>query len=293
LGFTTGDYLDASGRRFSLVEQLSNGGQVSGVSANYRFPGSYSAWLYDNGSTARVGLVDAQHTSPNGRQESHVRLLNNSGRAAGYSYSYLGETPTNRTAWVYDGHVSKRIGLLDDSQSSDVQFLNEAGQVVGYSDFYASGCNLRHAAWFYDPSLDESIPLVFWTGTDGYVSTDPWYLGEDGTVVGSYAKGTLQNHVHLAFFWSREEGFYSLGELVDGGLSQSGWDLLRVADRIDRLGQIGGVGYLTGRSGLVPYVMTPIPEPADIGWSIALPFALGCRRHARRRGRTLKTCPHT
>ena len=271
LGLTDAEYIRDDGYKLSLADSLNKAGQVIGYSE--RYSGSTdmgrSAWLYDHGVTTRLGFKDAEYNLNNGKVFSIANSLNEAGQIIGLSLGI-----NSRSAWIYDHGVTTRLGLIDAGHTrddgfkqSDANALNEAGQVIGYSERYSGSIGMGRSGWFFDNDMKKTFPLVFSTRPDGYAHTDPEYLSNDGTVLGSYevfgSDGTdLGDHV---FMWSISDGFHELGLLVDGGLTGNGWEQLYSAANMNGHGDIVGAGTLISQSGgQVVFVMSPVPEPSTL-----------------------------
>jgi hypothetical protein len=265
---------------------LNQGGDVVGYANQFASGGiGQSAWIYTAGTTARIGLIDAEHTSPNGLRNSWVRLLNETGQAAGYSWRDGDVIPAGQSSWVYAKGVTHNVGLIDGLhvapsgyRYSDVQFLNDAGQAAGFSHQYA-GAETGQSGWFFDSDTLTTYPLIFSTRSDGIAFTDVEYLSNSGIVLGQYRLfDPSDSYMSRVFAWTMTEGLRDLGELVDGGLSSRGWsDLLHATD-INSLDQIIGFGQRNGVPSGMAYLLTPVPEPigsALVG-SLALLLSRRC-----------------
>jgi hypothetical protein len=297
LGFFDADHTGSDGYQLSYADFLTESGLAAGSS--YRFSGASelgsSAWLYDStaAATTRLGLFDAAHTSSDGRQESWVGYLAESGFAAGGSTRFSGASYHGASAWLYDGTAATttRLGLFDAAhtqsdgfQDSYVAALNESGLVAGGSARFAGGSYLGESAWIYDPGTDTQYTIVLSTRSDGYALTYITFLGDDGLALGSYELyDSLDNSLaHHAFAWTASDGAVDLGALVSGGLGAAGWSRLAEAIRANGLGQILGPGLRTNGSDLA-YLLVPAPEPG--AW-LLLAIALGgLALERRRRGR--------
>jgi len=171
--------------RFSSATFLNQSGDVAGYAERYDVSGSNtgrSVWLYNGGSTVRVGLIDAEHTrSTDGYRYADVQQLNSAGDTIGYATRYgSGGGTVGRSAWLYSGTSTTRLGLIsaehtrstDGYKYSNAQSLGESGNVIGYSERYAAaGGSLGRSAWFFDgiASADISLTDVGHTrSADGY-----------------------------------------------------------------------------------------------------------------------------
>lgn len=153
LGFTDARHTSDTDEQRSTVVGVSDPGYTAGTSV--RFVGAptpddpplvdQSAWMGSpEGGTKSIGFYDATHTSASGYHTSEVVKLTRSGRAAGYSIRYNGQTVSRgRTAWIASwGGGTRRIGLFYDNEEPPeltgtldnyIVDMNEAGQVIGYA----------------------------------------------------------------------------------------------------------------------------------------------------------------
>jgi hypothetical protein len=281
IGLTDAEHTRDDGYKESSVSKLSDSGSVVGSSARYNGGSTSlgsSAWLYAGVSTLNIGLVGPEYTRSDGYRRS-IAYMNAASHVVGYSFSYnSGENEFNDfglTTWTYDGATTKVIGLTDAVHTDDVglQFsrmgpqnlvddpwFNSAGQVIGISARYLGGSTQNGTSgWFYDPQLDETIPLILSTRSDGFAYSFPDYLGEDGLVLGTYTLfDELDNNLgDRLFYFTLDEGLHDLGALVSGGLAANGWEQLANWLRVNGTEHILGHGLLTSQvAGQMPYLLT-------------------------------------
>jgi hypothetical protein len=303
LGLTDAEHTRDDGYKSSQATQLNEAGNVVGFSYRYGSGSNdikgVSAWLYKDGVTARLGLIDSEHTRSDGYQTSQLtsgsgQTLNRAGQVIGYSARYADMADAGRSAWVYANGVTTRLGLVDAAHTrtdgyaySEAKSINEEGQVIGVSSRFGSIGNLGQSGWFFDDVLNQTFTLEFSTRPGGYSYTNPLYLADDGSVLGSYElfNASGSDLGARAFLWSVSDGFSDLGVLVDGGLTVNGWKSLYTASLINGQGEIVGRGNpLSYPGGNVAFLMTPAPEPATsilllVG---AMSFAIGFRRYGTR-----------
>jgi hypothetical protein len=303
IGLAGHEHTNSHGFRSSLGEKLNHSGQVFGYSVRYNGGNTdlgQSMWLYNGLTTIDIGLTGPEHTRSDGYKYSDCddncnTSLNEAGQVIGLSSRYNGGSVLlGYSAWLYNGTTTLNIGLTgpehtdhDGYQSSEYQIsidcLNEAGQVVGYSYRYTGG---GQDAWLYDPVLDQTFSLSLSTRSNGYAYSRPYYLGEDGLVLGTYELyDDSDNYLgERAFLFTVADGLHDLGSVVDGGLAANGWDWLAYAFRANGRGQILGHGKLsTQTGGQTAYLLTPIiPEPSSLAL-IALCAPLLITRHRRPR----------
>jgi len=278
IGLTDAGHTNSStGYQSNNADYLNEAGQVLGHAS--RFNGATStgrsAWLYNGTTTQEIGLTDAGHTnSSTGYQYNEADLLNEAGQAVGTANRYNGATSTGQSAWLYNGTTTQEVGLTDAGhtnsstgyQYNEADLLNEAGQAVGFAERYNGATYTGQSAWFYDATIDQTYSMdLSINPTDGYASSNFFYLGNDGLGLGSYSLfdtgGALLGT--RAFSFTVEDGFLDLGSLV-ADLSGKGWLYLAYAIRANGAGQIIGSGLLDDMtSGSVAYLLTPPDTDSD------------------------------
>lgn len=261
---------------------LNEAGQVAGQASRYNgdeYIGQ-SAWLYNGNTTMQIGLVDAAHTSDlNGFQLNYARHLNEAGQVTGEASRYNGANISGQSAWLYNGNTTMQIGLTDaihtrstdGFQSNSVRYLNEAGQVAGIASRFEGNTDMGQSAWLFDGLLNQTTELTFSERSDGYAFSVVNYLGDDGLVLGSYRLYDSED-IDLgshAFVYTLDEGFYDLGALIYGELSEYGWSSLSAAINANGIGHIVGYGWLSDNSEGI-YLASPsaVPVPAAV-WLFA------------------------
>ena len=169
-----------------IASHLNDKGQVAGTRwVNGR---STWVWLYDGGDIIRLGFYDDHHMPASGNVESRLAALNERGQVIGTS---LGSLSNARSAWLYNGSITVRLGLTDSehthsggAQSSGGLILNEQGHVAGESDRFGGGGG--QSAWLYDGS--STIRVGFFdddhTASDGQQNSRISALNEQGHVAG-------------------------------------------------------------------------------------------------------------
>jgi hypothetical protein len=273
VGLIGPSYTRSDGYQYSDVKTVNSAGHVIGYSrcSNSTEMG-YASWLHTGGTTTRIGLVDSEHTRSDGYQYSEAAVVNSSDQVIGFSDRYEGMTNRGCSAWIFDDGVTTQLGLADarhtkggGDRNSKPSYLNEAGQVVGISQRFSGDNRRGYSGWFFDDDLNQTFSLVFSMRSDGYANTAPWFLSEDGLVLGGYnlfAADDTDLGMH-AFAWSVTDGFREIGLLVDGGLSDNGWRQLYAAMTMNDLGYIAGTGLAVSQTGgQLVFLMTPVPEPS-------------------------------
>lgn len=192
LGFTDAVHTDAGNDnyRYSLAEGINEAGQAYGYSRRYDVGGTNrSAWFYDGQEQHRLGFTGGQYVSGDGRQESRVVGMNESGQLAGWSRTYIDAegnlSALGMSAWHYDhdSQTTTKIGYYDaehtrELASGDIRqhsssfAINESGQVIGFSRSYSDTDEFAFGstAWLYDANSDSHTRLGL-TGSD-YVDQD-------------------------------------------------------------------------------------------------------------------------
>jgi len=284
IGLTDAEHTRNDGYQRSLTYHLNEAGQVAGTSSRYDSAtgadlGS-SAWLYNGTTTVNIGLTDAEHTRNDGYRYSSPYFLNEVGQVAGRASRYDDATGASlgSSAWLYNGTGTVNIGLTDTEHTrddgyrhSEVTHLNEAGQAAGYSRRYnnTTGASLGLSAWLYDMTIDQTFAIDLSVSSNGFARSGIAYLDDNGLALGSYYLFDADDSIlgFRAFAFTVEDGAFDLGALVDGGLSDAGWEYLADAFMANDLGQILGYGLLSDGISEMSYVMTPVsavPIPAAV-----------------------------
>jgi|GEM_PF-760818 len=115
LGLLDGVHTSPSNVRSSNVVAVTSGGLATGTSTRFNTSGDgngASAWSYASGVTARIGLLDAAHTSTLGQQSSRPVALNGSAVVVGTSTRYIGAVFAGTSTWTHSVGTSMRTGLF-------------------------------------------------------------------------------------------------------------------------------------------------------------------------------------
>ncbi len=254
IGLTGDEFTgDLTGFQRSELTALSDGGYVLGKSSlvqqTYDF--GTATWVSDGQTTRRTGLWDAQHTRADGWQYSYSPFVNNSGRSAGFSNRFSGQTDLGSTAWVDDGATTRVVGdyggaftRADGYQLSGVSLLNNAGDAVGVSARYAGTSEAGRTGWYYDAVTGTTTDLVSTVappgGWDGQAFIDFTYLGDDGTVFGDFRTypGGGSTPLEELFAWTPDGGLTTLASHVVSGLAN--WNSLSAISAVSGSDLFGG-----------------------------------------------------
>jgi hypothetical protein len=182
IGMTDGEHRRADGFTFNGPTGIGAGGHVIGWAQ--RFAGTtdlgFTSWINHGQTTREIGLTDAAHTRSNGSRFSNPTAVNGTGQVTGYSTRYNGATGAGRSAWAFDGQVTREIGLTDAAhtrsdgfQFNDVKTIDAAGRVVGVATRYSGTSEKGQSAWLYDGSGTSEIGLIdaAHTRSDGFRSS--------------------------------------------------------------------------------------------------------------------------
>ena len=212
LGYTDSTHTRYDGYRYSSVFKMNESGQVIGTSKRFSFsPQNFgqTAWLYDSGSTIKLGITDSTHTRYDGYQFSQVNDLNEAGQVLGNSYSYPNPTKSwvqGETTWLYSNGSTKKIGLYGDGYT-DIDgrnwnfgaLVNESGQAFGTATRYdgTSTSDLGRTTWMYSDGNTTEISLrgTEFTTNTGYIWSNGTDLNDAGQMIGQsrrYNGGTIQ-----------------------------------------------------------------------------------------------------
>jgi hypothetical protein len=181
------------------IDSLNESGQVIGESQRFNgadFAGK-SAWQASGGTTARIGLADAEHTRDDGYQIANALGQNEVGQVIGDSARYSGATDIGWSAWQASGGATTRIGLTDALHSRDdgyrdswVEAQNQAGQAIGGSARYSGPDSAGESAWQASGGVTRRIGVTDGqhTRADGTQLSLAQDQNEAGQVVGYSAR---------------------------------------------------------------------------------------------------------
>ena len=178
------------GHRADLL-WINENNQAAGRSSRFANDGGgrgYTAWTYNGTNTVAIGLLDAEHTTYGGSVEFAQGWSDGiaaNGHVTGYSFRYDGTgNYAGRSAWIYDGTQTTRIGMMTPTGLEEPVAINSSGQVIGYNDL---GTGATTAAWIYDGTNTIRIGLTEDDGQGNQVWLDrnvPEHLSDSGLVSG-------------------------------------------------------------------------------------------------------------
>ncbi len=275
IGLTGGVYTATDGMSRSGPSILTPGGLVGGYSTRYtalNTENGEDAWVFNGTTTRQVGLTGGAYTGSSGFQWTELWVLHDGARACGISKRFSGAIDDyGQNAWYWTGSTTRLIGMTDAThtgtngyQRSYVKFQNASGKTVGSSLRYApSGANNGVTAWYYDPATNSTTPIIGATRLgDSYAYSVISALTDDGFALGVYKvfSGPLDDGQERAFIFRPDRGLTDLGNLVSGGLANSGWDTLISVSFVGITPSIVGTGLVAGQNdGYSAFAMT-IPE---------------------------------
>ena len=197
IGLIDAQHTSSIGTQSSDATYLNSAGHVAGRSTRYSGinESGQSAWVYNGSLTSRVGFSDAAHTRNDGHQESTIFKLSNSGFAAGRSARYTGANYSGDSAWIFDGNLTRQIGLSGGEFTSDVGWssnniiaLTESGNAIGSAARYNGGANyLGDSIWRFDGVDSQKIGLYttdFFVRNDGVAYSVVQNVNANGDVSG-------------------------------------------------------------------------------------------------------------
>ena len=178
--------------------EITASGMTMGSTTRHNGGSAYlgsAAWHFNGATTTRVGLTDAEHTRADDYQSSGGQDLNESGQAVGTSNRYNGADYAGRSAWLYDGTSTTKIGLTDSEhtrndgyESSSASSINEQGDGVGATKKYDGASDMGQTAWRYDGTDYIELGLIgnIYARDDGYSFTAASFVeGSDTLITGS------------------------------------------------------------------------------------------------------------
>ena len=198
LGFQDVEHTSNDGSREGGINESDDTGRVLGYSVRYNGGGTplgASSWIFQNGTTLKIGLTDSEQTRADGYRDSGYVGFNESWQIIGTASRFNGGSAfLGLSGWLYDGSSNRVLGLTgsehtrnDGFQRNEPQKINEAGQAIGRSDRYNGGNDdLGDSAWFFDGTNTINVGLTGseHTRSDGFKSGEARYLNELGQVAG-------------------------------------------------------------------------------------------------------------
>ncbi|WP_394176505.1 hypothetical protein [Thalassotalea litorea] len=198
IGLFDSDHTRSDGFRRGFSYILTESGISGGNSTRYNGmdENGSSAWLFKDGITINIGLLDDYHTSSKNRRRSSVQFINEAGQAVGDSAIYRqGDAYLGSTLWLYSEGEHVLLGLKDEEHThingesfSSAYFFNEAGQVAGDSARYSSdGDSAGYSAWQYSEGVTTKIGIYdgeYTRDSDGRQNSSVLGQNEAGQVIG-------------------------------------------------------------------------------------------------------------
>jgi hypothetical protein len=191
IGLTDAEHTATDGTRVNYVYEVNDHYALGGAEIGGDYStGGRSAWIYDGQTTTRIGFYDGIHVWNGFSQSSTTDLLSN-GYVAGYSHQ--NGVANGKTAWIYDGNATVRVGIYDAAHTRDdgitnnfAASVNTSGQVVGYAIRYDYSAR---TAWFFDGTTTHTLGYTGgqYTHPDGGESSGADHVNEAGRVLGSSA----------------------------------------------------------------------------------------------------------
>ena len=244
INLTDQEHTSEDGTQISSADQINDSGAVVGGSTRYigSVPSGTSCWLYRDGTTYQIGLLDQEHT------HCSTRGLNESGQAIGKSDRYHGNYG-GYSAWLYSDGQAKNIGLTDTYHTYHARdrlfglpaAINEVGQVLGLSASYyspsSSYADSGRSVWLYENGITRDITLTGreYTRFDGRrvsslesstgLVTDDFLFGEDAFGViglaGFAASSSLLNDAGYVVGYSTR--YDPASSIAEDHLGQTAW----------------------------------------------------------------------
>ncbi|MEM0982646.1 MAG: hypothetical protein AAGI17_01710 [Planctomycetota bacterium] len=292
IGLVTGEFISDAGVRFSGNRSGVVNGRVIGFSERLSasvpslaaLADGYlgrSAWLFNGTETLNIDLAGGRIGDGLVRQDTIA--LFDSGAVLG-EVDVIGGSRTSHN-WLYLDGVHTELGLFgsDYVNAANGDFESEArvwaadgSAFAGLSDRYNGGDRaVTRDAWYFDASTGITTVLAGELGTFGF---SLFRLNADGFLFGS--RNLLSEDpnelLRSAFVFRPDIGLNDLGMLVEGGLTDAGWDALVSAWDIQSLqgdaaslDAIFGHGLLSGHlagSSSAAFVLVPAPMTASTGF---------------------------
>lgn len=245
-----------TGTRYNFAYALNNSGQVAGDA--YRYSGDTdigtSAWIYSGSTTTEIGLANSAHTnSITGERYNNVIALNNSGQVAGHAARYNGDISTGNSAWVYNGNITKEIGLTNVEHTNSVtrerynyiRVMNDAGHVAGEADRFNGDIGAGTSAWIYNGSNTKEIGLTDATHTNS-ASTERYNyiyrLNNAGQVAGHAVRynGDVNN--------GNSAWFYNGNTTNEIGLTDAAHTNSTTGERSNSVSELNNTGHAIGQA---------------------------------------------
>jgi len=209
------------------VSAMNDDGEVIGITgqksdnASTGHIGGQTAWLYSGSATHRIGLYTAEYidtTDDRGFSSNTPLFISPDGKAAGWT---LRKSIRGQSAWQYNGSLTQRIGLYDESPASDAVFTHTSstgeegsmpvaiangGNTIGDSTRYKTATAHGNSSWYFNGSQTTRIgffsghdPLtgnpVTHTRADGYEESHAKRMNSSGAVIGVSKRYASNNYM--------------------------------------------------------------------------------------------------
>ena len=266
LGLSDALHTRDDGYQYAVLNSFSMNGYAAGNSTAFKDNDEFgiSGWRWDGQNMVRLGLFDIEHRSPGhsdrGAYYAEALFVNNSGVTLGRSKSYRYPGLPRDSIWLYDGQMTRRLGLLDAAHTGsngqresviEGKWLNNAGDVLGYSRRYAGSDYTSPntlTAWLY---RDGEYKILGFTAPEfqdgsGLPDSHPKHLNQAGQATGYsvYGSGTYHG---IASWISDGDTTTPIGLVTPDTLSTSYWSTsapqwLNEAGQVVGHAQLGHVG---------------------------------------------------
>jgi hypothetical protein len=263
-----------SGRQYAIPTMVNGAGHAAGRAVRFDAAGNNngeSAWIYDpaTGTTARIGLFDAGHTSDTGFQFSSAHEINPQGEVFRTATRFSSVVSGGSSTWVYRNGQTILVGLYDPAHTDqnggnhmNPISINARGDAVGSTTRWLG--NLGYpSAWYFDDATSQTYPLEFSIGPTNESYTSVHALLDDGAVLGVYTRYQNGTSTNVPFWWSLADGLFDLTARIDGGLAGAGWDCIAgFSPLAGDSSVLTGTGRTTGSTVNRLFVLNALP-PCD------------------------------
>jgi hypothetical protein len=186
-------------------------------------PAAQSMFVARSGETTQIGLLDAQHSTPEGYEYNAPFVRAKDGSIAGFAIR-TDVSPlagSSFTGWVYDpsrptlGTVAPRLRgpQFTSPEGEELSYIIDAndGTAIGIQRVYVGDSDFWYAGFVANIETGTVTPLIFESASDGRTRTYPLMVTQRGGVFGYYTK--FENNEPAGdrpFYWSPRAGFVDL-----------------------------------------------------------------------------------